>query len=293
MNMRKTVIATRGSKLALVQAEMVRAALIAAGVNDTSILTVSTKGDRDRTSPLGSIGGKGLFVKEIEAVLAGGEGDIAVHSAKDLPYELMEGMTIGAVLVAADPRDCLISVRGRELPKAPVIGTGSRRRMLECGKHFPNAVFKEIRGNVDTRLRKLVEGEYDAIILAKAGLDRLGSDLSDFDVHIFSTQDFIPAPCQGIIAVECRADDEEMLSILKKVNDERTRRRFEIERRIFAGTQADCSVAVGVHAVMPCDEDGGKCRVSAAFEGRRVELEFESAGTDEIVDKITRCLLDD
>lgn len=251
--MRKLVLATRGSKLALVQANMVKDMLEKLGA-PVELHIVKTKGDKDQTSPLREIGGKGLFVKDIELALLSGEADLAVHSGKDLPYQLAQGMTIGANPKAADPRDCLITRKGSVLPEDGVIGTGSPRRVTECKQFYPDARYKEIRGNVDTRLRKLSQGEYDAIFLAKAGIDRLGLDLSDFDVHIFDAAEFIPAACQGILAVECRKADTEVVELLGKISDRDSEIRFEAERQVFCALEADCSVAVGVHAV-PADRD--------------------------------------
>lgn len=262
--MRKLILATRGSRLALAQADAVQAQLESLGATIEQKI-VKTRGDRDRISPLSSIGGKGLFVKEIELQLQREEADIAVHSGKDLPYELMDGMTIAANPKAADPRDCLIFCENRELPKKPIIGTGSFRRIEACRKLYPNAVFKEIRGNIDTRLRKLADGEYDAILLAKAGIDRIGLSMEGLVCRVFETEEFIPAACQGILAVECRSEDEEVVALLKQISDPQTRLRFELERRIFCELQADCSVSVGVHAEIL----DGKVRLLAMYQGKR------------------------
>lgn len=262
--MRKLILATRGSRLALAQASSVQARLEELGVTVEQRI-VKTKGDRDRTSPLREIGGKGLFVKEIELQLQSGQADIAVHSGKDLPYVLMDGMTIAANPKAADSRDCLLFCKNRRLPQKPIIGTGSPRRIEACRRFYPDADFKEIRGNIDTRLRKLADGEYDAIILAKAGIDRLGIPMEGFALRVFETDEFIPAACQGILAVECRSEDKEVVSLLQQISDSETRLRFELERRIFCGLQADCSMAVGVHAEVLDD----KVRLSAMYNGKR------------------------
>ena len=171
--MRKLILATRGSRLALIQAELVRSALLAEGAG-TEIRIVSTKGDRDRISSIAEIGGRGLFVTELERILLEGDADIAVHSGKDLPYRLQKGLVIAGVPEAAAPNDCLIT--NRETKTIRRIGTGSPRRVLECRKFYPDAEYGSIRGNVDTRLEKLRRGEYDGILLAKAGLDRLSAD---------------------------------------------------------------------------------------------------------------------
>lgn len=283
--MRKLILATRGSRLALAQSIAVQAQLEKLGVTIEQKI-VKTKGDRDRTSPLREIGGKGLFVKEIELQLQSGQADIAVHSGKDLPYVLMEGMTIAANPKAADARDCLIFCKNRELPKMPVIGTGSPRR-IEAGRRlYPDAVFKEIRGNIDTRIRKLVEGEYDAIVLAKAGIDRLGVSMEDLELRMFETEEFIPAACQGILAVECRSADEEVVSLLQQISDSEAKLRFELERKIFCGLQADCSMAVGVHAEVSGDE----VRLMAMYNGKKYSCSGKPEDAERLIREITNKL---
>lgn len=262
--MKTIVIATRGSRLALAQTELVRQSIENVGVS-CEILTVKTKGDRDRSSALSDIGGNGLFVREIETALVRGQADIAVHSAKDLPYELCGGLAVPSVMKAADSRDCLITVKSRPFGEVPVIGTGSARRREQVGRIFPSASFKEIRGNVDTRLKKLLSGDYDGIILAKAGLDRLGPDLSLFDVRLFSTEEVLPAACQGIIALECRNDDEKIRSLLSEIKDEESFLRFRTERYMMSLLKADCNEAVGVHSRL----DGDTITVTALYEGKK------------------------
>ena len=245
--MRRIRLATRSSRLALAQAEEVRHALEQLGYT-VELKTVTTHGDRDRKSPLTQIGGSGLFVSEIEQMLLRGEADLAVHSGKDLPYRLMEGLVIGGVPAAEDGRDCLVSRKGEELPEHPRIGTGSPRRVAQGRALFPGAEFAEIRGNVDTRLRKLSEGSYDAVILARAGLNRLKADLSAYDCRVLEPSEMLPAPCQGILAVECRAEDEALCAALRKLSDPRSWKRFTAERCLFQMLQADCSMPVGVRA---------------------------------------------
>lgn len=262
--MKEIVLATRGSRLALAQTEIVKRRLERFGVH-CKILTVKTKGDKDRKSALSAIGGNGLFVREIEAALLSGEADLAVHSAKDLPYELADGLTVPCVPEAGDSRECFLCVRDKVFGAHPVVGTGSARRREQAKLFFPIVTFAEIRGNVDTRLKKLLAGEYDAIMLAKAGLDRLKPDLSPFDVCIFSPDEIIPAACQGLLAVECRRDDSEMLSLLAKINDEEAFLRFQAERTVLSLLNADCQAVVGVYSEL----DGEKITVTAFYEGRR------------------------
>ena len=251
--MRTLRLATRAGKLALVQANHVKDLLAEQGV-EAEIIKVSTKGDQDRKSSLRAIGGDGLFVRGIEQVLLAGEADIAVHSSKDLPYELADGLVIAGVPKAAAAEDLLLIPKDRPLEsvraagRTPVIGTGSARRRHYYAKLDPDVTFAEIRGNITTRVEKLRRGDYDAIILARAGLDRIHFDLSDFEVRHFTAAEMVPSCCQGILAVECREADTEIREVLAKISDEKTRQRFDIERRLFRGMQADCSVAAAVHA---------------------------------------------
>lgn len=277
--MRTLTIATRGSRLALIQAEMIRSALRAKGA-EAEFRIVSTKGDRDRVSPITAIGGRGLFVTEIERVLLDGEADIAVHSGKDLPYRLQSGLIIAGVPQAAAPNDCLIRNKGNE--DLRIIGTGSPRRMLECGKFYPDAAYRSIRGNVDTRLGKLRQGECDGILLAKAGLDRLGADLSEFDVRVFTPEEFIPSACQGILAAECREDDKETVSLLRSVSHEPSFRRFTAERTMLSLLEADCSAAIGAYS----EVDGERVRVTGFFEGRRSRKEGDYAEVQTLCEAI-------
>lgn len=259
----KLKLATRGSRLALIQANIVKKELEKHGAK-VELIIVSTKGDRDQKSPINAIGGRGLFVKEIETYLLDGRADIAVHSGKDLPYELAEGLVIAGTPKAADSEDLLIVRRG--VSKIEVIGTGSPRRIAECKKFYPDARYESIRGNVDTRLGKLRDGQYDAIILAKAGLDRLGADLSEFDVVAFNVNEFIPSACQGIIAVECRVSDTQATKLLADISDTEAKRRFEAERYMFSLLKADCSVPLGVH----CEIKDEIYAISAMLNNRKI-----------------------
>ena len=243
-------IGTRKSKLALAQTTMV--------VNEIKnyfpsiniqVVHFTTKGDKVLNKPLINIGGKGVFVTEIEDALINKEIDLAVHSAKDLPLQLQDNLTISAVLKRGNYRDTLVTVKGKELDfsRETVIGTGSNRRKLAFKNLYPNATFKDIRGNVDTRLNKLYKGEYDGIILAMAGVERLNL-LSDsrFTFTPFDYKDFVPAPCQGIIAVESRNND--LTEILSKINHQDTFYAFETERHILNILNADCGMPLGAYS---------------------------------------------
>lgn len=267
--MRKIVLATRGSKLALAQAEQVKALIEAKGF-ECELLIVKTKGDKDQNRPIHEIGGDGLFVREIEKALLDKSADIAVHSAKDLPYELAEGLLIAGVPKAASPADCLIRLKTAASKDEPmIIGTGSPRRICEYLAIDENVEFKSLRGNIDTRLGKLESGEYDSIILARAALDRLNIDLSPYDVYEFSSEEMIPAACQGIIAIECRSEDKEIVRLLGEVSDLETKRRFDIERSVFCKLKADCKSALGVHAKI----EGDSVTLMALKDERKVCLE--------------------
>lgn len=243
-------IGTRKSKLALAQTNMV--------VNeikkyfpsiDIEVVHFTTKGDKVLNKPLINIGGKGVFVTEIEDALINKEIDLAVHSAKDLPLKLQDNLTISAVLKRGNYRDTLVTVKGNviDFSKETVIGTGSNRRKLAFKNLYPNAAFKDIRGNVDTRLNKLYNGEYDGIILAMAGLERLDL-LSDsrFTFTPFDYKEFVPAPCQGIIAIESRNND--LTEILSKINHKDTFYSFQTERHILNILNADCGMPLGAYS---------------------------------------------
>ena len=258
--MNHLIIASRGSRLSLKQDEIVSEALKKTGVT-TEVTVVRTRGDQDRTHALKDIGGSGLFIREIEEVLSEHKADIAVHSAKDLPYDLREGMVIGAVMPAADAADLLV-MRSDEIR---VIGTGSARREAEIRRLYPQAEILGLRGNIETRLRKLEEGAYDAIVIADAGVDRLQEDLSGFRVRRMTPEEMVPACGQGIIAVECRADDTEVLDRLAAVNDDETMKRFLPERYLFGLLRADCSMPVGTHAVI----DGDRITLYALYMDKK------------------------
>ena len=261
--MNHMVIASRGSRLSLRQDEIVSEALKKNGVT-TEVTVIRTRGDLDSTHALKDIGGSGLFIREIEQVLADREADIAVHSAKDLPYDLREGLVTGAVMPAADSADLLV-IRNREIR---VIGTGSARREAEIRRLYPEAEIRGLRGNIETRLRKLEDGAYDAIVIAGAGIDRLGVDLSPFQVKKLTPEEMVPACGQGIIAVECRTDATEVREQLKAVNDEETMRRFLPERYLFGLLRADCSMPVGAHAVF----DGDRITLYALYMDKKSRI---------------------
>lgn len=245
------VIGTRGSKLALIQAQLAADALKEIGSDTTvEVRVITPQGDRDKTTPipLDTIG-KGWFSQEIEQELLDGRIDIAVHSLKDMLTELPKGLTIGAYLRREDARDVLLTKHGgplEKLRKGAVIGTDSTRRQVQMLAMRPDFVMKSLRGNVPNRVEKLATEEYDAIILAAAGLIRL--DMQNHIVRYFEPDEMTPAPGQGIIAVETRADDPTLLSLLAKVNDTDAATAAHTERSFSERMGGGCKSPTGAYA---------------------------------------------
>jgi hydroxymethylbilane synthase len=240
----RIIIASRESLLATWQARHVEAALRALYPRlDVSILGMTTEGDRKLGSSLAKIGGKGLFVKELEEALADGRADIAVHSLKDVPMHLPEGYTLGAILTRADPRDAFVSNKYAALAALPAgahVGTSSQRRESQLRAKFPHLKIGPLRGNVQTRLRKLDDGEYDAIILAAAGLKRLG--LKQRIASVLAPEDMLPAVGQGALAIECRADRADVLALLAPLHDATTAACVNAERAMSRALAGSCNV---------------------------------------------------
>ena len=240
----RIVIATRESALAMWQARHIESRLAERFPRTrVSILGMTTEGDRTLDTSLAKIGGKGLFVKELEDALAEGRADIAVHSLKDVPMHLPEGYTLGAILERADPRDAFVSSQYAtllSLPPGARVGTSSLRRESQLRAKFPHLVIEPLRGNVQTRLRKLDEGAYDAIILAAAGLKRLGLE------HRITTplapEDMLPAVGQGALAIECRTDRTDLLALLKALHDDATAACVLAERALSRSLAGSCNV---------------------------------------------------
>ena len=242
-------VGTRGSRLALIQTELTLAALRPAHPDVAfEVVTVTTQGDANQTAPLAGMG-LGVFVKEIERRLETGEIDMAVHSLKDIPTVLPEGMAIGAVLERADPRDVLVSHLGVGLDDYPAggrIGTSSPRRAAQIMERRPDLEIVPIRGNVDTRLRKASGDECDGTVVAAAGLLRMG--LEDVITQYLAPEEFVPPPGQGAMAVEIRADDMRIQSIVAAANHEATAAAVSAERAFLAALGGGCQVPVGAYA---------------------------------------------
>ena len=216
---------------------------------EITVKIIKTEGDSDRTSPLTHFGGRGAFVRSLESALLSGEIDAAIHSLKDLPSRLPAGLVLGAVPVREDPRDVLVSRDGKDimsLPSGSMIATGSERRKAQIRCLRSDIIFTGIRGNVETRLRKLDSGKIDAIVLAAAGLKRLGleSRISQF----LEYELVIPAPCQGALGVECRADDDETRTILSSINNTDIRTCVDAERAFIATLEMGCHMPIGAFA---------------------------------------------
>jgi hydroxymethylbilane synthase len=235
--------------LAKWQAEFVRKRLFAAAGVEAEIVIIKTSGDKFANAPLTQIGGKGIFVKELEDALMDESIDIAVHSVKDIPTEIPPRLSFPAVFRREDVRDCLISASGATLAnlrQGARIGTGSLRRQSQLRHIRPDLDVRDLRGNVDTRLRKAQSGEYDAILLAKAGLDRLG--WSDRITETFSPDVFLPAVGQGAIAAECRRSDSEAAEVLGTLDDAESRSAIIAERALLSALQGGCQVPLGAWA---------------------------------------------
>lgn len=255
--MRNIVIGSRKSKLALTQTNWFIDQLKKLDLPlSYEVKKIVTKGDKILDVTLSKVGGKGLFVKEIEQAMEDKEIDMAVHSMKDVPSEIHEGFTLACTPKRIDPRDVLISkdkLKFAELPKGAVIGTSSLRRSAQLLAKRPDIEIKWIRGNIDTRIGKLDAGEYDAIILAAAGLQRMGwSD--DVVTEYLDPEICLPAVGQGALAIECRTDDVEVLEALKKLNDEETTITVSAERSFLREMEGGCQVPIAGYAVLENDE---------------------------------------
>jgi hydroxymethylbilane synthase len=295
-------LGTRGSQLALWQAHAVKARIEAAGGPACRIVTIKTSGDRLQEAPLSEIGGKRLFVKEIEDALMRDEIDLAVHSSKDMPAVLPDGLIVAAVLPREDPRDAVVlPVRARDagevrlkpdttaanvvsgfsqtpviasvddlvaiLGQSPSIGTGSVRRIAQLTRLIPNARFVPIRGNLDTRLRKLDEGEYDALVLAAAGLRRLGfGHRISFALPVDGC---VPAPGQGIVAIEIRAGDAVTLSAVERIDDDAAAEAFTAERAVVEALGGGCQTPIGALATHCAGDMLALAATVVALDGSR------------------------
>ena len=270
MKNRKIIIGSRGSKLALIYAEKAREKILKHskdfGIEEVIIKEIVTKGDQVQDKRLSEVGGKGLFSKTIEVELLEKKIDIAVHALKDMPSEETKGLLTDCFLERNDPREILISKDNKHLKDlAPnsIVGTSSFRREFQIKKIREDLECKLIRGNVDTRIRKLKENLYDAIILSYAGIDSLG--LNQNISQTFSTSEIIPCAGQGVIALQCRNHDEDLIELLKRVNHQSTHNSIKAERNVLKVLEGDCETAVGAYA---------------KIEGNLINLEVELFSLD-------------
>lgn len=251
--MRKIIVGSRRSKLAITQTKWVISKLKEINPNvDFEIKEIVTKGDKILDVTLSKVGGKGLFVKEIEDAMLKGEIDMAVHSMKDMPSVLPEGLTIGCIPEREDYRDVLISQSKktfRELPEGAIIGTSSLRRGAQLKAIRPDVEIKWIRGNIDTRIRKLEDEDYDAIVLAAAGLHRMGWS-SQIVTEYLDPDLCVPAVGQGALSIECRESDDELLALLGELDDEYTKSTVIAERAYLHTLEGGCQVPIAGHAVL-------------------------------------------
>jgi hydroxymethylbilane synthase len=294
MSVQRLTIATRRSRLALWQAEHIKAELerLHAGLA-VALLPMSTRGDEVLDRSLDQIGGKGLFVKELETAMAEGRAELAVHSMKDVPAELPQGFVLAAICAREDPRDALVSRRFASLaamPAGAVVGTSSLRRAAQVRERYPALEVALLRGNVETRIAKLDRGEYDAIILAVAGLVRLG--LVERIASRLSLEESLPAPGQGALGIECLAVRKDVQQVLAPLADANTALCVRAERAVSRALGGSCTLPLGAYAVMR-ERTLSLTALVASADGRRV-LRAHTSGSDpeEIGAQAARALLD-
>ena len=267
--------ATRGSELARWQANYVAGLLRLRSRRDVEAVIVSTVGDRDKITPLHEIGGKGVFVKEVQAAVLDGRAHFAVHSAKDLPALTPDGLVIAAVPERADPRDVLVGAKLASLADGSTVGTGSVRRRVQVLEQVDGVVVTELRGNIATRLAKV--GELDAVVMAAAALERLNRWPEVYEV--LEPEVMLPQVGQGALAIECRADDEETLAALAEIDDPVAHRCLDAERAFLMELGGDCDLPAGAFA--EADSLDGDIRVRAMLsDGDRVVHRSEATGAD-------------
>jgi len=278
-------IGTRGSMLALQQSGMIKDTLENLWPEiSVELQVIKTTGDKITDVPLAKVGGKGLFVKEIEDALLDGSVDLAVHSMKDVPAVLPEGLQIGAVPEREDPRDVLIMRQGKDiadLPKGAIIGTSSLRRAAQILKLRPDFEIRMLRGNLETRIRKLHEGQYDAIILAAAGLRRMG--WNDKISAFLDPAQFVPAIGQGALGIESRVGDERIARILEPLNHPQTAFAVQAERSLLKELEGGCQVPIGGHARLSGDSVE-LVGIVASLDGTEVFRSHQCAGVNDAVE---------
>lgn len=266
-------VGTRGSRLAIAQTEIALAALRRAhpGVR-FEVVTISTKGDVDKR-PLFTMDEKGIFEKEVNEAVKNGEVDFAVHSLKDVPSDLSDELVVACIPKRASPNDVLVNDKGqklKELAPGSTVGTSSLRRAVQLAKSRPDLNVRPIRGNVETRVKKVISGEYDAVVLAEAGLTRIG--MKDVIVERFGVRDFVPAPGQGAIAIVCRHDNRKLISMLKTIEDSRSRSEVLAERALIKKVEGGCRFPLGAVAVTNGDKLTLYASVFSADGSRNIKV---------------------
>jgi hydroxymethylbilane synthase len=286
------IIGTRGSDLALWQANHVKSLLEAAG-HPCELHIIKTKGDNIQHLGFDKIEGKGFFTKEIEEALLNKKVDIAVHSHKDLETNQPEGLCIAAVSPRADERELLLilpnAVDANEplgLKKNAVVGTSSARRKAQLLHHKPEVELKDIRGNVPTRIQKLRDGQYDAILLAKAGVDRLGLNLDGLQVTALDIETFVPAPAQGALALQCRSNDAEIIDILTELNDVATQELIKVERTVLNRLNGGCQLPLGVYAHRTGDGITAHVAMAKTWDAPLTQFSISDENADSLIEKI-------
>jgi hydroxymethylbilane synthase len=275
--LKNIVIATRGSQLALWQAEFIKTKLESKHPVKVTFNIIKTKGDKILDTPLAKIGGKGLFVKEIENALLDSTADIAVHSMKDVPMELPKGLILYSTPKREEPFDAFLSVKYssiNDLPENAVVGTSSLRRKLQLLSIRPDLIIKDLRGNINTRMNKLEAGEYDGIILAKAGVVRL--NIMHLVKETLKDDIMIPACCQGTLGIEIRENDEEMKELLEFLNDEETSIRTKAERAFLRALEGGCQVPIAGYSTIDKDIISMKVMLSS-LDGKIIIKDEQSS----------------
>lgn len=281
--------ATRGSPLALWQTRHV-AGLLSRTVDE---VVVSTVGDRKSDVPIHTMGGKGVFVKEVQAAVLDGRADFAVHSGKDLPAETPDGLVLVAVPARADARDALVGSAWADLPTGARVATGSVRRRAQLAWHRTDLVFSELRGNIQTRLGKLESGGFDAIVMAAAAIDRLELSL-EVTVDRLDPAVMVPQVAQGALAIECRSDDADTIATLAGIEDADTRRVVDAERAFLSELGGDCDLPAGAHAVTTADGEVEMEGMLSSLDGRVLIRERRVGDDPDMLGRsIARHLLDD
>lgn len=292
--MKKITIGSRGSDLALWQANHIKSQLEKLGVK-VSITIIKTQGDAIQHLSFDKMEGKGFFTKELETALLNKTIDLAVHSHKDLETNFPQGLTIAAVSERENPSDVLLIRKNAiddnqqwSLKENAVVGTSSARRKSQLIRFRPDVEIKDLRGNVPTRIQKLADGDYDAILLAKAGIDRLKINLDDFHVVVLDPKEFVPAPAQGVLGLQIRENDLELAEILSKLNHSEVQKHIAVERKVLNLLKGGCQLPLGVY----CDDNENVyVSYSQSWGDGAIHIHYEAEDLENIAEIIVEDLL--